>query len=133
MVRYISRLEAKKHAIRSGMVSSFKEFDERFPEKDYVCVWGRYTPTMRRRFKVKVIPDEKMGQYDGMNHPAAKELHFSPVPKKDEVYVSDSVKGLYKKQVIVHEKIEQWHMENRGLKYKKAHAIAEQFDKNIKR
>lgn len=85
-----------------------------------------------RKFKVKILPDKKMGNYDGMNHFAAKELHFTPVPKKNEVFITSSAKGLYKKQVKAHEEIEQWHMENRGLKYKHAHAIAESFDKNIR-
>jgi hypothetical protein len=106
------KLNAKYHRTRTGLI--------------------KHNP-IKRRYKVITKPDKEMGKYDGMNYKAAKELGFSPVPKKDEVYVSDSTKGLYRKQVVAHEKIEQWHMENRGLKYKNAHAIAEEFDKNIRR
>jgi len=49
MAKYLSRLEAKKHAVRSGLVNSFAEFDEKYPKSEYVIVWGRYgTPSIRK-------------------------------------------------------------------------------------
>ena len=50
MAKYLSRLEAKKHAVRSGLVNNFAEFDKKYPKSEYVVVWGKYgTPSIRKR------------------------------------------------------------------------------------
>jgi len=50
MTRYLSRVEAKKHAVRSGLVNTFAEYDKKYPKGEYVCYWGKFgTPTIRKR------------------------------------------------------------------------------------
>ena len=49
MVKYIKRNNAKVHAIKGGLVRSFAEFDDKFPEKDFVFIWSNGIPTVRKR------------------------------------------------------------------------------------
>jgi len=79
--------------------------------------------------KVKIVPDKQIKGYWGMNPRASKELH-KKCPK-NTILVAKSASKLMRKRTIAHEKIEYYHM-GRRLKYKKAHRIAEAFDRRIK-
>lgn len=67
-----------------------------------------------------------------MNPQAAKELHILHKPHKGCIYIDPSLHGRKKRKVIVHEEIESYMMKHDHLHYKKAHKIANRFEKNIK-
>lgn len=80
------------------------------------------------RYKVTVLPDKVMGRYWGMNHEAAKELHFKPLPKKNELFISDRLKGMKVRKILLHEKVECYLMRNRNELYAEAHKVANHFE-----
>jgi len=71
-----------------------------------------------------------MNGYEGMNHFAAKVMDFHPMPKKNEVFVSNAYSGNAKTLIVKHEKMEANHMLN-GDSYMQGHkkALKEQYKK----
>lgn len=55
-------------------------------------------------YKVKTIPDKKMGGYEGQNYYAAKLMHFSPkITDKKQVDISTHYTGEKRREIIKHE------------------------------
>jgi hypothetical protein len=81
---------------------------------------------------VKVLPKSLDAKFWGLNHFAAKALHCKKVPKKGEFWVSRSAHGRFRRGVIVHEEVEAYLMDKKHFNYKKAHRIAEKFEKQIR-
>lgn len=87
-----------------------------------------------RPIKTVIVPQKDLGEdYIGMNYYAGKELRHDKkydgkIPPKTEVYVSKDLSRHKRKVVARHELIEQKVMRN-GVKYKKAHQIANRYEK----
>lgn len=82
------------------------------------------------KLKIKRVKSKSIKGYYGMNPEAAKELGIKC--PKNTILIEDKLKGRMKKRTIAHEKIENYMMKKKGLKYKEAHKIAEKFEKRIK-
>jgi hypothetical protein len=80
--------------------------------------------------KMKII-NKNTKRYWGMNHEAAIELKIKDKPKKGEIYIDKSLKGRKRRQIIAHEKKESQLMQN-GMKYKQAHKLATNIEKEVK-
>ena len=84
------------------------------------------------KVKFKVKPKSTMGDYIALNWKTPripKKFHI----KKNEIWIrTDYWKSpMKRKRIKTHEKIE-LNLMNKGLSYKKAHKIANKFEKNIK-
>lgn len=76
------------------------------------------------KYKVVEKPQKVMSKWRGMNTIAAKQVHFGYKVPKDELWV-DSNRHFWS-ETEKHEYIESC-KEKRGLKYPKAHKIAEKY------
>lgn len=82
----------------------------------------------------KIGKEAKRAGYVGMNKFAAKSLHFSFKHKHPEhtIEVKPGYTDNYRKRIIHHEETEEYFMKNKRLNYKKAHALANKFEKEHK-
>lgn len=75
--------------------------------------------------KIRYVSRKTLGpKYQGMNYEAAKALHVKNKPRRDEIYVLDSLSEAEKKRTITHERCEVCHMRH-GMDYRHADKLAE--------
>ena len=74
-------------------------------------------------FKVRTVKDRRLEGYEGMNHYAAVEMRFSPVPAPDVVEVSNRYHGVQRERIIKHE-VKEAELMRRGEGYGTAHKRA---------
>lgn len=63
-------------------------------------------------------------------HCALPKKEFDVVPPKGEIWVNSKLSKERRKQIIKHEKFENYIMRKEHLNYKKAHKMAEQWEKH---
>lgn len=78
----------------------------------------------QKGYQVKTMSHRTLKDYAGMNYYAAKKLGFMPLPKKDEVWVSDNLSYSDRETTIRHEAIEAEKMKGGDTSYWEAHTIA---------
>lgn len=74
-------------------------------------------------FKVKPVGNKVLKDYAGMNHYAAKQLGFKPVPPKNVILIDKTYKGSKKEALLKHE-AEEAHLMSHGKTYFAAHKMA---------
>lgn len=80
-------------------------------------------------YKVKTLPDKKMGGYEGMNYYAGKKMGFKPVIKDPHIIIIDSLyKGEKKTQIIKHE-IHEAELMKKGHTYFYSHQMANKVER----
>jgi apolipoprotein D and lipocalin family protein len=73
--------------------------------------------------KIKYVPSKVLCDYAGMNNYAARQIHFHPRPKKNEVFIDRELPTKDKEITILHEMTELDLMRH-GYPYWSAHKIA---------
>lgn len=82
-------------------------------------------------YKVKIVDPPLLRDYSGMNHYAAIEIGFTPIPDEDEILIEKSSIPIMK-QTILHE-VTEAELMKRGMKYWNAHKIALTVEKRLKK
>jgi len=57
----------------------------------------------RTKYKVRTVSKSVLKDYAGMNRPAAEELGFKPLPRKNEILVREDLTGKSREETISHE------------------------------
>ncbi len=70
-------------------------------------------------YKIKIMD---LNDFGGMNHYAAKELKFKPIPMRNEIFIEKD-KPKFMESTLIHELTEAELMK-KGMRYKPAHKIA---------
>jgi hypothetical protein len=63
-------------------------------------------------------------------HDALPISEFKIVPPKGEIWINEKLKQQERKQVVKHEKFENYLMTKKGLTYSRAHKIAQKWEKH---
>jgi hypothetical protein len=81
------------------------------------------------RWEVVIVPDKIMGNYWGMNEEAARAVNWKVFKiKRNQIAISDKVKGKRVRKIIQHEKVEYHNMRDRNQPYEIAHKGANAFE-----
>lgn len=73
--------------------------------------------------------DAEMHGHLGLHDDLPQGKEFPVVPPDGQIWVNKKLSKPRKKQVVKHERLENYLMRTRHMPYKKAHAIAEKWDK----
>lgn len=74
--------------------------------------------------KIKEVPSSKLKDYAGMNHYAAKDMHWKPCPPKNEIWVDRNMSEYKKEQTAKHELLESHYMGDHNMEYGPAHKLS---------
>lgn len=66
----------------------------------------------------------------GLHDALPKGSDFPVVPPKGEIWINEKLPEWRRKQVVKHEKFENYLMLRKGLKYKEAHKMAQKWEKH---
>jgi hypothetical protein len=79
--------------------------------------------TTIRHFIIKYVKGHQLCGYSGMNGEAAKELHFKPKMKPNEIWIDKNLTRNERERTIKHEEDEA-HLMSNGMHYFTAHKYA---------
>lgn len=75
------------------------------------------------KMKIRFVTKRILKDYAGMNHYAAKEMHFKPVPPKNTIFVDKNMSRKDKVETVKHE-IAECNLMKKGMHYFPAHKKA---------